>query len=117
MATTLVNYESALILRQKAKMDTPPEERKALYDDIGGKVVSGLYRQKFDVDLFFYYLDNNVALVERRLFYEKVQRERDEWLNKDLVVDTRESWSQWLKRTKDFKEPPLVPREDLPAEF
>lgn len=44
MATTLVNYESALVLRQKAKMDTPPEERKALYVEKGGKVENGLYR-------------------------------------------------------------------------
>lgn len=44
MATTLVNYESALMLRQRAGMDTPQEERKQLYEDNGGQVVNGLYR-------------------------------------------------------------------------
>jgi hypothetical protein len=58
-----------------------------------------------------------VTDVERHLFYEKIEKERQEWLSKDLVVDTRETWKQWIKRTKDFKEPPLIPREDLPAEF
>lgn len=41
-------------------MDTTKEERKSLYDDQGGVVVDGLYRQKFDYELFFHYLDNNV---------------------------------------------------------
>lgn len=74
-------------------MDTPKEKRKELYDDFGGHVISGLYRQKFDYELFFYYLDNNVEQVERDIFYEKIRKERLEWESKDLVVDVRETWS------------------------
>ena len=32
------------------------------------------------------------------VFYEKKRREYQEWLAKDLVVDTRETWKQWFKR-------------------
>ena len=35
-------------------------------------------------------------------------------MKKDLVVDLSETWSQWLKRTSEFGEPPLIPREDCP---
>ena len=101
------------MLRQRAGMDTPKEKRKELYDEFGGHVINGLYRQKFDFELFFYYLDNNVEQVERQIFYEKIIKERLEWESKDLVVDVRESWSQWLRRTSKFQEPPLIPREDL----
>lgn len=74
-------------------MYTPKEKRKELYDDFGGHVINGLYRQKFDYELFFYYLDNNVEQVERDIFYEKIRKERLEWESKDLVVDVRETWS------------------------
>jgi ankyrin repeat protein len=43
MAVTLVNYEAALLLRTKAGMDTPPEERK-MYVEKGGEVIGNLYR-------------------------------------------------------------------------
>jgi len=76
LATTLVHYQSALMLRQRAGMDTPKEKRKELYDEFGGHVINGLYRQKFDFELFFYYLDNNVEQVERKIFYEKIIKER-----------------------------------------
>jgi hypothetical protein len=36
------------MLRQRAGMDTPKEKRKELYDEFGGHVINGLYRQKFD---------------------------------------------------------------------
>lgn len=117
MAVTIVNYESALMLRQRANQDTPVADRKALYDDNGGHVINSLYRQKFDYELFFYYLDNNVEEVERHSFYEKIKKERQEWESRDLVVDVRESWSQWMRRTSQFEGPPLIPREDLPMEF
>jgi len=50
------------------------------------------------------------------VFYEKKRREYQEWLAKDLVVDTRETWKQWFKRQRDFGEVPLIPREELPIE-
>ena len=66
------------MLRQRAGMDTPKEKRKELYDEFGGHVINGLYRQKFDFELFFYYLDNNVEQVERQIFYEKIIKELTE---------------------------------------
>ena len=39
------------------------------------------------------------------------------WLAKDLVVDTRETWKQWFKRQRNFGEVPLVPIEELEEEF
>jgi ankyrin repeat protein len=44
MAVTLCNYEAALMLRQRAGMDTPPEQREELYIMTGGEVVNTLYR-------------------------------------------------------------------------
>ena len=44
LAVTLVNYEAAHILRERAGMDTPKEQRTPLYDEIGGEVVDELYR-------------------------------------------------------------------------
>ncbi len=43
--------------------------------------------------------------------------EREEWLSKDLVVDTRETWKNWFVRQLNFEDPPLIPREDLPEDF
>lgn len=40
--------------------------------------------------------------------------QQEEWLSKDLVVDTRETWGKWAKRQVNFEDPPLIPREDLP---
>lgn len=35
----------------------------------------------------------------------------------DLVVDTRETWSQVIKRLKNFEDAKLVRREDLPEKY
>ena len=34
-----------------------------------------------------------------------------------MVVDTSESWKDWMKRNMEFKDAPLIPREELPEEF
>jgi hypothetical protein len=39
--------------------------------------------------------------------YKKVYR--------DPVVDPRENWKEWTKRQIEFKDPPLVERDELPA--
>ena len=36
---------------------------------------------------------------------------------RDPVIDPRESWGQWVKRVSEFKEPPLVERDELPEEL
>jgi hypothetical protein len=33
------------------------------------------------------------------------------------VVDPRETWKEWSKRQLEFKDPPLVERDDLPMEL
>ena len=43
--------------------------------------------------------------------------EYQEWLAKDLVVDTRETWKEWFRRQRKFGETPLIPREELPLEY
>ena len=96
------------------------EERSTLYapqDEVylnSGK----LYREEFDVDLFFLYLEQGRETIEGKdVFFEKMRREYQEWLAKDLVVDTRESWKQWLKRQSQFGEVPLVPRDELEERY
>ena len=41
----------------------------------------------------------------------------EEFEKKDLVVDIRESWSEFFARIRDFKDPKLIPRDELPEEF
>lgn len=40
---------------------------------------------------------------------------RQKKVYKDPVVDPRETWKEWTKRQLEFKDPPLVEREELPA--
>lgn len=69
------------------------------------------YREEFDVELFFLYLESDEEVTDREIFFEKMRREYQEWLQSDLVVDTRESWREWMRRNSKFGEVPLVPRE------
>ena len=41
----------------------------------------------------------------------------EEFEQKDLVVDIRETWSEFFARIRDFEDPKLIPREELPEEF
>ena len=77
-------------------MTRTEEEREILYSPKDERELSKglLYREDFDIDLFFEFLATDVETVEtREIFFEKKRREYREWLAKDLVVDTRESWS------------------------
>lgn len=35
----------------------------------------------------------------------------------DPVIDPRESWKDFIKRTIEFEDPPLVERSELPSEL
>ena len=70
--------------------------------------------RKYDLDLMFNSIDADVEDVPYQRFFDKIRKEREEWLSKDLVVDRRESWRNWITRQLYFEEAPLVPREDLP---
>ena len=82
-------------------MTRSEEERKILYSPKDERELSKglLYREDFDIDLFFEFLATDVETVEdREIFFEKKRREYREWLAKDLVVDTRENWTEWFER-------------------
>ena len=63
------------------------------------------------------YLEEGRKNVMAQDFFERKHKEYQEWLQKDLVVDTRETWRSWMTRQMSFKDAPLVPREELPEEF
>ena len=31
-----------------------------------------------------------------------------------MVIDPKESWSEWFKRNANFEEPPMIERDQLP---
>jgi hypothetical protein len=43
-------------------------------------------------------LDADIEEVVYDRFFDKIKREREEWLSKDLVVDMRESYRNWVWR-------------------
>lgn len=54
--------------------------------------------RKYDIQMMFDNLDADVEEVKYQDFFEKIKRERREWLQKDLVVDRREGWKSFLWR-------------------
>ena len=56
----------------------------------------------FDFELLFSYLESGRESAERIEFFQKYIREMEEFENKDLVVDIRESWSDLFARIRDF---------------
>jgi hypothetical protein len=64
--------------------------------------------------MMFDSIDADLEDVPYKRFFDKIKREREEWLAKDLVVDRRERWRDWVWRQFHFEDPPLVPREELP---
>ena len=101
IAVCRLQYEAAFYLYKHHDMRRTEEERSVLYaptkpeDLANGK----LYREEFDVDLFFMYMEQGQETVDdREVFYEKMRQAYREWLERDLVVDTRESWKEWMAR-------------------
>ena len=75
-------------------------------------------RFKFDLELFFELLKSGTDTApDREVFFERQRAESEAFYKKDLVVDTRESWGDWLRRQRDWKDPKLIPREELPEDF
>ena len=70
--------------------------------------------RKYDIQMMFDSIDADLEEVPYKRFFDKIRREREEWLAKDLVVDRRERWRDWVWRQFHFEEAPLVPREELP---
>jgi hypothetical protein len=66
----------------------------------------------FDFDLFFrYVMEGREDIGHKDVFYERSRKAHEEFMKQDLVVDTRETWSAWWARWKEFDEAPLVPRD------
>lgn len=64
--------------------------------------------------MFFEGIDADTPEIPHARFFDKIKREREEWLSQDLVVDRRESWRNWTWRQFNFEDAPLVPRDELP---
>ena len=64
--------------------------------------------------MMFDSIDADLQDVVYKRFFDKIKREREEWLAQDLVVDRRERWRDWVWRQFNFEEAPLVPRDQLP---
>lgn len=99
-----MSYETALFLKRKGLQPKPAE----YYD---GKTVV-----EYDVPLFLEKLEKEEEIRSYKIFHERLIREEKEWLSRDLVIDPRETWTEWFQRNANFIEPPLIPREELPQD-
>ena len=48
--------------------------------------------RKYDLEMMFESIEADVSEVPYQRFFDKIKKEREEWLAKDLVVDRRESY-------------------------
>lgn len=64
--------------------------------------------------MFIEYLKEDRHITNYSIFYEKIKKQKQEWENSDLVVDSTETWKNWLNRQINFENAPLVPRSQLP---
>ena len=70
----------------------------------------------FDFDLLFQYLEEGRPEANNQDFFARAKKEHEEFMKKDLVVDPRETWTDVFKRIRDFEDPKMIPREELPEE-
>lgn len=56
-------------------------------------------------------IDADTEDIPYKNFFILIQKQREEWLAQDLVVDRRESYRAWIWRQLNFEEAPLVPRD------
>ena len=100
LAVIGLQYEAAYYLFTKQGMTRSFEERDRIYGKREHEFDQDkVYRREFDVDLFFLMLEQGRETCEDKdIFFEKKRREYQEWLQRDLVIDTRESWRDWIKR-------------------
>lgn len=117
LAVIKLNYDAAYLLHSKWGMTRPVEER-GKYSQKHEFDMEKIYKREFDIELFFFFLENGRENIsDREIFFEKERLKYAEWIQKDLVVDTRESWREWFKRQARFEDAPMVPREELPEQF
>ena len=119
IAVCRLQYDAAKFLYKTHGMWRTEEEREALYNARSDTELDQQqqYREQFDIDLFFLYLESDKQVENLDVFFEKIRREYEEWLKRDLVVDTRESWREWFHRQSVFGEAKLVPCEELEERY
>jgi len=54
--------------------------------------------RKYDLEMMFESIEADVPEVPYQRFFDKIKKEREEWLAKDLVVDRRESYQSYIWR-------------------
>lgn len=102
LAIIKMNYDVALLLKRRGLV---PRDKEMYLKHLW---------QEYDLDLFFTNLEEERDTVEYDRFFDLPKSKlfihsmrivlnlligkRDEWLNKDLVVDVRESWKKWAWR-------------------
>ena len=57
-----------------------------------------------------------IEVEDTNIFFQKVKMKEQEEAEKDMVIDPRETWKHWFKRTATFEDPPMVEREQLPED-
>jgi hypothetical protein len=83
----------------------------------GIEAYEGKTWRKYDIQMMFNELDAGSESVVYDRFFDKIKRDRAEWLSQDLVVDMRESYRDWIWRQFHFEPAPLIPREELPSKL
>ena len=84
-------------------MRTPEE-----YEELGGQ-----YHYRYvNYPMFLEFLEEKIEPENVPNFLKRQKK-----VYKDPVVDPRESWKEWTKRQLEFKDPPLVERDELPQEL
>ena len=86
LAIIRINYKAARVLSKAGLV----RREQAEYE--------GKTWRKYDIGMMFESLDADVEDVIYDRFFDKIKRERQEWLAKDLVVDMRESYRDWMVR-------------------
>ena len=86
MAIIRINYKAARLLTKSGCIRRNVEEYE------------GKTWRKYDIQMMIDSLDADVEDVPYKNFFEKIRKEREEWLAKDLVVDRREGYRDWIWR-------------------
>ena len=102
VAVKRMSYNCALIFKQKGLelKDTSYYEQDLAVE--------------FDLPLFLQYLEEDKQINSTAVFFEKIKRKEAELAKKDMIIDPRQSWKNWFKRTLNFEEPPMIERNSIP---
>jgi ankyrin repeat protein len=97
IAIIKMNYESAIVLKRRGLV---PRDQDFY--------VPHLWR-KYDIAMFLENLEANHDTIDYKRLFDLIKSkllsiinfgivQQEEWQNRDLVVDTRETWKSWISR-------------------